>query len=130
MPRRLLLGSSEGLDTSRRLAAGLRSLADEMLTGMPEVRSTHMKRDFIMNRLPPYSQEKLLTPPGKMPALEDTVCLRFKDHIVITVEPSREITDEAAVMVVFVLHSLRNQRESHMMGENCDEDVDISRVRC
>lgn len=127
MPRRLLLGSSEGLDTSRRLAAGLRSLADEMLTGMPEVRSTHMKRDFIMNRLPPYSQEKLLTPPGKMPALEDTVCLRFKDHIVITVEPSREITDEAAVMVVFVLHSLRNQRESHMMGENCDEDVDISR---
>ncbi len=29
---------------------------------------------------------------GKIPALEDTVCLRFKEHIVITVEPSQERT--------------------------------------
>ncbi|XP_044078379.1 ribosomal oxygenase 2 [Siniperca chuatsi] len=129
IPRRLLLGSSQGLDTCRRLAAGLRSLADEMVTGMQEVRSTHMKRDFIMNRLPPYSQQQQLTPSGKIPAVEDVVCLRFKDHIVITVEPSQEKTDEAAELVVFVLHSLKNQRESHMMGERCEEEVelDISR---
>ncbi|XP_070773781.1 ribosomal oxygenase 2 [Enoplosus armatus] len=125
MPRRLLLGSSEGQDTSRRLAAGLRSLADEMVSGMQEVRSTHMKRDFIMNRLPPYSQQELLTPSGKIPAMEDMVCLRFKDHMVITVEPSQEKTDEAAELVVFVLHSLKNQRESHMMGD--EVEVDISR---
>ncbi|XP_076606369.1 ribosomal oxygenase 2 isoform X3 [Chaetodon auriga] len=128
MPRRLLLGSSEGLDTRRQLASMLRSLADEMETGMPEVRSTHMKRDFIMNRLPPYSQQQL-TPSGKMPSLEDMVCLRFKEHVVITVEPSQERTDEATELVVFVLHSLKNQRESHMMGDSYDEKVerDISR---
>ncbi|KAL7390304.1 hypothetical protein ABVT39_018601 [Epinephelus coioides] len=120
IPRRLLLGNSEGLDTARLLAATFRSLADEMETGMQEVTSTHMKRDFIMNRLPPYSQQELLTPSGKIPALEDMVCLRFKDHMVITVEPSQERTDEATELVISVLHSLKNQRESHMMGESCD----------
>ncbi|XP_059208291.1 ribosomal oxygenase 2 [Centropristis striata] len=129
MPRRLLLGNSEGLDTCRQLAAGLRSLADEMERGKQEVRSTHMKRDFITNRLPPFCQQELLTPAGKIPALEDTVCLSFKDHMVITVEPSQENTDEATELVVFVLHSLKNQRESHMMGESFDEDEeeDVSR---
>ena len=40
--------------------------------------------------------------------------------------------DEATELVIFVLHSLKNQRESHMMGESCDAEVeqDISRVRC
>ncbi|XP_070699673.1 ribosomal oxygenase 2 [Pempheris klunzingeri] len=130
MPRGLLLqGSSEDLDISKRLAVGLRSLADEMEKGMQEMRSTHMKRDFILNRLPPYNQQQLLTPSGKIPALEDMVCLRFKEHMVITVEPCQERTDEATELVVFVLHSLKNQRESHMMGESCDEEVeqDISR---
>ncbi|XP_028452255.1 ribosomal oxygenase 2 [Perca flavescens] len=129
MPRRFLLGNGGGLDVSRQLAAGLRSLADEMETGMQAVRSTHMKRDFISNRLPPYIQQELLTPSGRIPALEDVVCLRFKDHMVITVEPSQERTDEATELVVFVLHSLRNPRESHMMGESCDEEEeqDISR---
>ncbi|XP_041807825.1 ribosomal oxygenase 2 isoform X2 [Chelmon rostratus] len=128
MPRRLLLGSSECLDTRKWLATRLRSLADKMETGMYEVRSTHMKRDFIMNRLPPCSQQQL-TPSGKIPALEDMVCLRFKEHIVITVEPSQDETDEATDLVVFVLHSLKNQRKSHMMGEMNDDKVeqDISR---
>ncbi|XP_040907566.1 ribosomal oxygenase 2 isoform X2 [Toxotes jaculatrix] len=132
IPRRLLLGSSGGLDSSRRLASGLRSLADEIEKGMLEVRSTHMKRDFIMNRLPPcvlQQQQQLLTPSEKIPALEDMVCLRFKDHMVITVEPSQERTDETTELVVFVLHSLKNHRESHMMGGICDEEEkqDISR---
>lgn len=129
IPRRLLLDNSEGLDTGRLLAASLRCLADEMETGMQEMSSTHMKRDFIMNRLPPYSQQELLTPSGKIPALEDMVCLRFKDHMVITVEPSQERTDGATELVIFVLHSLKNQKESHMMGESCDEqdEQNISR---
>ncbi|XP_044226425.1 ribosomal oxygenase 2 [Thunnus albacares] len=129
MHRRLLLSSSEGQDTNSRLAAYLRSLADGIDAGMQKVHSTHMKRDFITNRLPPYSQQQLLIPSGSIPALEDTVCLRFKDHMVITVEPSQERTDEATVLVVIVLHSLKNQRESHMMGESGDEEDerDISR---
>ncbi|XP_071317576.1 ribosomal oxygenase 2 [Trachinotus anak] len=128
MPRRLLLDSSDGLDTSRWLATALRSLADEVETGKLEVRSTHMKRDFVMNRLPPYSQQPL-TPGERIPALEDTVCLQFKEHMVVTVERCQERTDEATELVVFVLHSLKNQRESHMMGEDCDEEEehDVSR---
>ncbi|KAK5918631.1 hypothetical protein CgunFtcFv8_003377 [Champsocephalus gunnari] len=111
------------------MASLLRSLAEEIETGKQEVRSTHMKRDFITNRLPPHSQEDLLTPSGRIPALGDTVCLMHKDHMVITVEPSQERTDEASEMVVFVLHSLKNQRENHMMGESGDEEEeeDISR---
>ncbi|XP_034082629.1 ribosomal oxygenase 2 [Gymnodraco acuticeps] len=129
MPRRFLLGDGAGQDTSRQMASLLRSLAEEIETGKQEVRSTHMKRDFITNRLPPHSQEDLLTPSGRIPALEDTVCLMHKDHMVITVEPSQERTDEASEMVVFVLHSLKNQRENHMMGESGDEEEeeDISR---
>ncbi|XP_067350429.1 ribosomal oxygenase 2 isoform X2 [Channa argus] len=116
IPRRLLLGISEGLDTRRRLASALRCLAGQMESEMLEARSTNLKRDFIMNRLPPYNQQ-LLTPSEKIPVLKDTVCLRYKDHMVITVEPSRERSDEATELVVFVLHSLKNQRETHMMGD-------------
>lgn len=40
--------------------------------------------------------------------------------------------DEATELVVFVLHSLKNQRESHMMGKSGDEEEqqDIFRVSC
>uniref|UniRef100_UPI0037E8E488 ribosomal oxygenase 2 n=1 Tax=Semicossyphus pulcher TaxID=241346 RepID=UPI0037E8E488 len=127
MPTRLLLGTSGGEDTCRRLAAHLRSLADLMETGKQTVCCTHMKRDFIMNRLPPFSQQ-LIAPSGRIPALEDLVCLKFKEHIVITVERPQQRTDETTENVVFVLHSLKNQRESHMMGEDDEEqESDISR---
>lgn len=123
MPRRLLLESNGPPDTSRRLAAFLRGLADEMEQGKQELRSTVMKRDFITSRLPPYTQQpEDISPVGKMPALEDTVCVRFKDHILITVEPGLEKTDETTELVVFVLHSLRNKRETHMMGGSGGED--------
>ncbi|XP_071402705.1 ribosomal oxygenase 2 [Centroberyx affinis] len=125
MPRGLLLGSSEGPDTSGQLAGFLRTLADEVETGKQDLRSTHMRRDFITNRLPPYTQHQQdITPSGRIPVLEDSVCLRFKDHILVTVEPSQERTDEATELAVFVLHSLKNQRESHMMGESGDDDED------
>ncbi|CAI5644547.1 unnamed protein product [Oreochromis niloticus] len=126
MPRRLLLSSSEGLHTNKRLAACLRSLADEMETGMQELGFTHMKRDFIMNRLPPYCQQQLSSPSGKSPALKDTVILTFNDHMVITVEPRPQSTDDATELVVFVLHSLKNQREGHMMGDSCDDQEERS----
>ncbi|XP_076017470.1 ribosomal oxygenase 2 [Genypterus blacodes] len=121
MPRRLLLGSCEGV--SSRLAVSLRALADQMESGKRELRCCQLSRDFIMNRLPPYGQEhNTCLTAGTLPTLEDTVRLRFKDHVLITVEPSPEQTDEAAQMVVFVLHSLKNQRENHMMGGNVDEE--------
>uniref|UniRef100_A0A672Z4N9 Bifunctional lysine-specific demethylase and histidyl-hydroxylase n=1 Tax=Sphaeramia orbicularis TaxID=375764 RepID=A0A672Z4N9_9TELE len=128
MPRRFLLvrkiDINDDLDTRRKLASYLRCLADEMDGGKQEVHSTHMKRDFIINRLPPYCHQDLLTPSGRVPALEDTVCLKFKDHMLITIEPSPRTTDEATEQVVFVLHSLKNQRERHMMGASDDEEVE------
>ncbi|XP_069021218.1 ribosomal oxygenase 2 isoform X4 [Embiotoca jacksoni] len=145
MPRRLLLddaedrssgtedrssgtedrsSGTEDRSTGGRLAAGLRSLAGRVETGLLDLRSTHMKRDFIMNRLPPYNQQP--TPCGKMPSLEDTVYLRFKDHMVITVEPGPDRTDEATELLVLVFHSLKNRREQHMMGELGDEEEDVS----
>ncbi|KAM4620252.1 ribosomal oxygenase 2 isoform 2-T2 [Polymixia lowei] len=124
MPRGVLLGSSGTLDTSRQLASLLRGLADDIETGKLEPRSTDMRRDFVTHRLPPYTQQQ--EDAGKLPALENSVHLRFKDHILITVEPSQERTDEARELVVFVLHSLRNRRDNHMMGgdggDNTDEE--------
>lgn len=55
-------GSGDGRDFRTRLAAALRSLADEMDKGTHEVRPSQMKRDFIMNRLPPSCQPELLSP--------------------------------------------------------------------
>ncbi|XP_028322672.1 ribosomal oxygenase 2 isoform X4 [Gouania willdenowi] len=124
IPRRFLLESSESLETRRQLAATLRIVAEKMESGMLEIRSTHMKKDFIMNRLPPYCQQQHLTPSGPIPALEDTVSLCFKDHMIITVEASQQGTDQSTELVVFVLHSLKNSRKSHMMGEVQIEEVD------
>ncbi|XP_034540170.1 ribosomal oxygenase 2 isoform X2 [Notolabrus celidotus] len=127
VPPGLLLGCSADENTCKRLAAHLRCLADVLETGKQDVRCTHLKRDFIMNRLPPHSQQ-LIQPMGRIPALEDEVCLRFKDHMVITVEPPQQRTDDVTEQVVFVLHSLKNQRENHMMGEDDEEEEqEISR---
>lgn len=55
-------GSGDSRDFRTRLATALRSLADEMEKGTYEVRPSQMKRDFIMNRLPPSCQPELLAP--------------------------------------------------------------------
>lgn len=34
--------------------------------------------------------------------------------------------DDATELVVFVLHSLKNQREGHMMGDSCDDQEERS----
>ncbi len=53
------------------------------------------------------------------------VCVRVRVCVCV-------FQDEATQLVVFVLHSLKNQRESHMMGDSSDEELeqDISRVSC
>lgn len=55
-------GTGDSRDFRTRLATALRSLADEMEKGTYEVRPTQMKRDFIMNRLPPSCQPEQLAP--------------------------------------------------------------------
>uniref|UniRef100_A0A672QZH5 Bifunctional lysine-specific demethylase and histidyl-hydroxylase n=1 Tax=Sinocyclocheilus grahami TaxID=75366 RepID=A0A672QZH5_SINGR len=122
LPRNLLTVSTA---PPSQMSASLRRLADALERDDHELRSTAMKRDFISHRLPPYLLEQAeLEPAGKPPSLEDTVCLRFKEHLLLTVEPSQDNTDVATELVVFVLHSLKNKREMHMMGTSEDDDDD------
>ncbi|XP_033834205.1 ribosomal oxygenase 2 [Periophthalmus magnuspinnatus] len=117
MPHRILLGACDNADLRRQMAAHLRHLADKLEAGTGEMCSASLKRDFIMNRLPPHCPEEQLNPVGRLPQLQDTVCLTFREHMLLTVEPKHRTTDESPEMAVFVLHSLRNQRSRHMMSE-------------
>ncbi|XP_075765129.1 ribosomal oxygenase 2 isoform X2 [Pelodiscus sinensis] len=122
IPRQLLM--VDIADSTRRLSGFMRSLADR-LENIKELRSSDMKKDFIMNRLPPFLRNGSapLAPGGQLPKLDSTIRLRFKDHVVMTVEPDREKSDELRKEMVYVYHSLKNRRERHMMG---NEDDDIS----
>ncbi|KAG7322372.1 hypothetical protein KOW79_013718 [Hemibagrus wyckioides] len=131
LPRNLLTSAHTGSEVKKQVCMILRSLAARLEQDEQDLRSSEMRRDFIFNRLPPYHlQEEDLAPVGKLPTLEDSVCVRFREHIVLTLEPSPDNTDEAMKLAAFVLHSLRNKRETHMMGsrdhpeEEDDEDED------
>lgn len=121
LPPRLLLGSFECENPRKLLAAHLRHLAERVETGTGEMCCAGLKRDFITNRLPPYGPKELLEPVGRLPQLQDSVCLTFREHMLLSVEPTERTTDEAPEMTVFVLHSLRNQRGSHMMSVDPQE---------
>uniref|UniRef100_G7NZ70 Bifunctional lysine-specific demethylase and histidyl-hydroxylase n=1 Tax=Macaca fascicularis TaxID=9541 RepID=G7NZ70_MACFA len=118
IPRQLLLQVESTTVATRRLSGFLRTLADR-LEGTKELLSSDMKKDFIMHRLPPYSAgdgAELSTPGGKLPRLDSVVRLQFKDHIVLTVLPDQDQSDEAQEKMVYIYHSLKNRRETHMMG--------------
>ncbi|XP_068187142.1 ribosomal oxygenase 2 [Antennarius striatus] len=121
LPPRFLLGTSDCPHVRAHLASSLRCLAEGVESGALEVRSPLMRRDFLLNRLPPYSSQ-LLTPAGRTPTLEDVVCLRFKEHVLVTVEPGQQTPEEASDPAVIVLHSLTNRRETHMMGGGEEEE--------
>lgn len=121
LPPRLLLGGCDHGNTRTQLAAHLRHLADRVETHTGEMSSAGLKRDFITNRLPPYGPKELLEPVGRLPQLQDCVCLTFREHMLLSVEPTEQSTDEAPEMAVFVLHSLRNRRTSHMMSAGPQE---------
>ncbi|XP_004706501.1 ribosomal oxygenase 2 [Echinops telfairi] len=117
LPRQLLL-QVESTAIRRRLSGFLRMLADR-LESTQELLPSDMKKDFVMNRLPPYhvgDGTELSTPGGTWPQLGSRVSLRFKEHIVLTVGPDLERSDETPEKMVYVYHSLRNRRETHMMG--------------
>lgn len=124
LPRKLLMDVNKSDYAPKQLSGFLRSLADKLDCGQ-ELRSADMKKDFITNRLPPYLGGGCeLTPGGKLPKLDDKITLRFKDHVLILVEPHHEMTDVATEMAVFVFHSLNNSRAIHMMGAGEEEEED------
>uniref|UniRef100_A0A8D0GV40 Bifunctional lysine-specific demethylase and histidyl-hydroxylase n=1 Tax=Sphenodon punctatus TaxID=8508 RepID=A0A8D0GV40_SPHPU len=117
IPRQLLMVKGSNSDSSRRLSGFLRRLADR-LESTKELRSSDMRKDFIMNRLPPFlvNGSDSLAPGGKLPKLNSKIRLQFKDHTIITVEPDQDDSNEMHKEMVYVYHSLRNNRETHMMG--------------
>ncbi|CAL9685076.1 unnamed protein product [Knipowitschia caucasica] len=116
MPQRFLLGGCEDRTLKKQVASQLRLLADKLEKDTGHMTSAGLRRDFIMNRLPPHCPDDQLLPVGRVPQLQDTVCLTFRDHMLFTQEPAPTNTDESPETAVFVLHSLRNQRSLHMMS--------------
>ncbi|XP_016055168.1 PREDICTED: bifunctional lysine-specific demethylase and histidyl-hydroxylase MINA isoform X2 [Miniopterus natalensis] len=117
IPRQLLLVETTTA-ARRRLSGFLRTLADR-LEGTNKLLSSDMKKDFVMNRLPPYyvaDGAELLTPGGQLPRLDSVVRLQFRDHIVLTVMPDQGASDETQEKMVYIYHSLKNRRGTHMMG--------------
>ncbi|XP_046796045.1 ribosomal oxygenase 2 isoform X2 [Gallus gallus] len=121
IPRKLLM-QVDIADSTKKLSSILRMLADR-LENTGELRSSDMRKDFIMNRLPPClgCDSDSLTPGGKVPKLDSKIRLQFRDHAVITVEPDQENSDEIRKEMVYVYHSLKNRRETHMMGTEDDD---------
>ncbi|XP_023365464.1 ribosomal oxygenase 2 isoform X1 [Otolemur garnettii] len=118
IPRQLLLQVETTAVARRQLSGFLRTLADR-LEGTKELLSSDMKKDFVMHRLPPYyagDGTELSTPGGKLPRLDSIVRLQLKDHIVLTVGPDQDPSDKAQEKMVYIYHSLKNRRETHMMG--------------
>ncbi|XP_010642855.1 ribosomal oxygenase 2 isoform X2 [Fukomys damarensis] len=125
IPLQLLMVETSAVAT--RLSGFLRTLA-ERLEGTKELLSSDMKKDFVTHRLPPYyvgDGTELSTPGGasclpldggKLPRLDSIVRLQFKEHIILTVGPDQSQFDEAQEKMVYVYHSLRNRRDTHMMG--------------
>ncbi|XP_069495358.1 gamma-aminobutyric acid receptor subunit rho-3 isoform X2 [Ambystoma mexicanum] len=119
VPKQQLMQVNAG-DSALKLSTLLRSLANRLERGQ-ELRSSEMKKDFILNRLPPYLENSAsLTPGGRLPKLDSKIGLAFKDHVIATVEPDEGNDEEAQHMVLLICHSLKNSREMHMMGD--DED--------
>ncbi|XP_053825906.1 ribosomal oxygenase 2 isoform X1 [Vidua macroura] len=120
IPRQLLMQVNTA-DCSKKLSSLLRRLADS-LENSRELRSSDMKKDFIMHRLPPClgCDSDPLTPGGKLPKIDSKIRLQFRDHAIITVEPDQENADEIRREMVYVYHSLKNRRETHMMGTEDD----------
>ncbi|KFP50724.1 Bifunctional lysine-specific demethylase and histidyl-hydroxylase MINA, partial [Cathartes aura] len=126
IPRQLLM-QVDIADSTKKLSSLLRRLADR-LENTRELRSSDMKKDFIMNRLPPClgCDSDPLTPGGKLPKIDSKIRLQFRDHAIITVEPDQE--NSVSIMKPpsclgwegGVGWGARGMRETHMMGTEDD----------
>ncbi|XP_060090478.1 ribosomal oxygenase 2 [Heteronotia binoei] len=126
IPRQLLM-KMDLSESSMRLSGFLRHLADQLAENGRELKSSDMKKDFIMNRLPPFLETSFdpLAPGGKLPKVDSTIRLQFKEYTVITVEPDQDPLVRMLRMPIYIYHSLKNKREIHMMG---DEDMNEERI--
>uniref|UniRef100_A0A6I8P3I1 Bifunctional lysine-specific demethylase and histidyl-hydroxylase n=1 Tax=Ornithorhynchus anatinus TaxID=9258 RepID=A0A6I8P3I1_ORNAN len=129
IPRQQLMQVEAAAVSTTKLCGFLRTLADQ-LESTRELRSSDMKKDFIMNRLPPYPLAggfDLSTPVGELPKLDSKVKLQFKDKIIITVEQDQNRSDGIEEKMVYIYHSLKNRRETHMMGN--EEETETHGLR-
>ncbi|XP_051006056.1 ribosomal oxygenase 2 [Acomys russatus] len=125
MPLRMLMQAETPALATKQLSDFLRTLADQ-LEGRKELLPSDMKKDFIMHRLPPYHMgngTEMLEPGEKLPRLDSIVRLQFKDHIVLTVGPDENDSDEAQRKMVYIYHSLKNLRQTHMMGTQVETEA-------
>ncbi|NXL92163.1 RIOX2 oxygenase, partial [Alectura lathami] len=125
IPRKLLM-QVDVADSSKKLSSILRMLADR-LENSRELRSSDMKKDFIMNRLPPClgCDSDSLTPGGKLPKLDSKIRLQFRDHAIITVEPDQEISVSIAP-VPALCASGYGGGEGRELLLSCTEDDDTA----
>ncbi|NXI43936.1 RIOX2 oxygenase, partial [Galbula dea] len=119
IPRQLLM-QVDIADSTKKLSSLLRRLADR-LENTTKLRSSDMKKDFIMNRLPPClgSDSDPLTPGGKLPKIDSKIRLQFRDHTIITVEPDQENSVSIMKPLLYAWGGSAG-RETHMMGTEDD----------
>ncbi|NXB19956.1 RIOX2 oxygenase, partial [Rhagologus leucostigma] len=117
IPRQLLMQVNTA-DSTKKLSSLLRRLADR-LESSRELRSSDMKKDFIMHRLPPClgCDSDPLTPGGKLPKIDSKIRLQFRDHAIITVELDQE---NAVSIRSPPFYAWGGERETHMMGMEDD----------
>ncbi|XP_044525194.1 ribosomal oxygenase 2 [Gracilinanus agilis] len=132
IPRQLLMQVNGTAVATKRLSGFLRTLADQ-LEGTRDLRSSEMKKDFVRSRLPPFylgDGSHLFAPGGRFPKLDSRVRLRFRDYVVMTVEVAdKDTSDETQEQMVYIYHSLRNKRETHMMFGNDNEMAEVPGLR-
>ncbi|KAL1788139.1 ribosomal oxygenase 2 isoform X1 [Sigmodon hispidus] len=128
IPQQMLMQVETPIAAKRKLSGFLRTLADQ-LENRKGMLSSDMKKDFFMHRLPPYCEEngtEILEPDEKFPTFDSTIRLQFRDHTVLTVGPDEVQSDEALQKMVYIYHSLKNVRQTHMMGR---EETEIHGLR-
>ncbi|XP_053312774.1 ribosomal oxygenase 2 [Spea bombifrons] len=124
IPRRQLMqvNSSHAID---HLRVVLSSLVSRLGTH-EEIRSCGMIQDFMGSRLPPFPEagSQILadednTVAGNAvaapPKLDSLIKLRYPDHTAISVDNVPKTSDTASELMVYVYHSLKNERGTHMM---------------
>uniref|UniRef100_A0A8C5LT48 Bifunctional lysine-specific demethylase and histidyl-hydroxylase n=1 Tax=Leptobrachium leishanense TaxID=445787 RepID=A0A8C5LT48_9ANUR len=127
IPRRHLL-QADASGVVDNLRAALLGLANRLETNK-DLRACGMVRDFMGNRLPPYeydaggnstleSDENGISgvKVKPLPKLDSIIKLQHQDHTAITIDHVRDVSDGASEFMVYVFHSLHNERQSHMMG--------------
>ncbi|NXC70016.1 RIOX2 oxygenase, partial [Anhinga anhinga] len=119
IPRQLLM-QVDIADSTKKMSSLLRRLADR-LENTRELRSSDMKKDFIMHRLPPClgCDSDPLTPGGKLPKIDSKIRLQFRDHAIITVEPDEENSVRIMKPPSYAWGGSAGKKK-HMMGTDDD----------